>query len=134
MNYLPLVFFASLVGVMIMIYRKVNHLREGRVLEPGEFLFEIPTLADIRAKTAEKTKVAGELGLIGAVKFYLHSSNLFKALSRETKAFVKKMIYEYYSSRNKDGEHEASKFLKMVGEYKQKVRKIKRKIEEEGIK
>jgi hypothetical protein len=113
-----------------MIGRKLVMLQNGQmqILSKEEIILKTPYLEELKQVTVKKLKVAGHKGLVETIRFYIKSSNLLKNKYQDVKIRVK-------SIRRKDLEEtekkEISKFLKIISEYKRKIRKIKEKVKKE---
>ncbi len=128
MYFLLILFFTSLLGIIFMIGRKLMMLQNGQVLNREEVLLKTPYLEEWKQTTIKKIKEHGHAGLITTIRFYVRSTNLLKNKYQKIKNAVK----DLHSKKLNEGEKkEVSKFLKMISEYKQKIRRIKNKIHEE---
>ncbi len=133
MYFLLIIFFISLAGTAAIIGRKLILQRKGQGNGVGEPLFEIPPLSRLRNIAMAKARNLGDTMLVTAVKGYLRTVNFWKRSRDNAKIGIKK-IWEKFDKPKTPGDKEASKFLKMVAEYKSKIRKIKHKLkEEEGL-
>jgi len=130
MYFLLTLFFASLLGIVFMIGRKLMLLQNGQVLQKEETVFRTPNLEEWKYLTVKNIKKYGYLGLVTTIRFYIRGTNFLKNKYREVRIKIKNM-----RERNSNGEsaekREASGFLKMISEYKHKIREIKHKIKEE---
>ena len=135
--YLPLIFFfLSLLSIIIMIERKLVLVRNGqvaRVQHPHPF---VPELQKIKHLTFKNTKKFGYVVVFTTLKFFIKSSNFIKTKSvlliKEIKNKFKKNKEEL--PNESIVKREPSKYLSIISEYRQKIRKMKHKIkEEEGI-
>lgn len=129
MYFLLILFFTSLFGITFMIGRKLVLLKNGEILiSSGEELFKTSHLDEWKRKTIKNLKRYVYIMLVIIVRLYVKFSDFFKNKYQEIKKWVK--------TRNKinsiDGEKkEISKFLKIISEYKSKIRAIKYRIKEE---
>jgi len=133
MSILLILFFISLFGIIIMIGRKLVLLNNGHILNKEEIFFGIPHLEKIKQNTIQNIKKYGHIGLVETLRFHIRSSNFLKSKYEEIKNKIKDMQVKNQGLLNSgSGEKvEASKFLKMISEYKNKIREIKHKIHEE---
>ena len=128
MYYLLVLFFASLFSIIIMIGRKLTILEHEQILNQEEILFELPYFKKIKHFTVENIKKNGNILLVATVRFYVRGANLFKNKYEEIKIKIKNKSMK----NNINGEKkEISKFLKIIGDYKNKIREIKHKIKKE---
>ena len=125
--FILILFFGSLMGIIFMIGRKLVLLKNGRVSPSAEITFEIPYLKEAKHLTLKNIKKHGYSGLVGTIRLYVKSSNFVKNKYRE----VKVKIIDLSKSRSKTSsadKQEISKFLKIISDYKHKIREIKHKI------
>jgi hypothetical protein len=135
--YLPLIlFFLSLAGIIIMVWRELVLVKNGQVAITHHVHPFVPDLQKIKYLTSKGTKKLSYITLFVTLKIFIKSSNFIKIKS---KMFIKKLKDKFKKSNdNSLGEttekKEVSKYLKIISEYQQKIRKIKHRIkEEEGI-
>lgn len=131
MSILLILFFTSFFGIIIMIGRKLVLLQNGQTLEREEVSFKIPHLEKIKHLTVKNMKKYGHMSLVTTLRFYVRSMNLLKNKYEETKIKIKNFNTRKDSNGNGAEKVEVSKFLKMISEYKHKIRAIKQKIHEE---
>ena len=128
---LLILFSASLLGIMIMIGRKFVLLKNGQVLtKEEEILLESPFLKECRRFTVKNVKKYGQVSLVVILRFYIRSMNSLKNKYEKIKIGVKNI-----AKKRNDGhlpeKIEVSKFLKIISEYKRKIREIKHQIKKE---
>ena|SRR3989344_4975155 len=128
MYILLILFFTSLILIIFMIGRKLILLQNGLVVNKEEVLFKIPHLEKIKNLTIENAKKYGHLGLVTTLRLYVRSINFLKNKYQETKIKIENWNKENHINGEKK---EISKFLKIIGDYKHKIREIKNKIHEE---
>ncbi len=129
MTYLLLIlFFTSLVSIIIMIGRKLVKLEREQVLNHKEVLFELPYLQEVRHLTAQNMKKHGYAGLVTILRFYIRSTNFLKDKYKEIEIKIKNKSNENHLNGERK---EISKFLKIIGDYKRKIREIAHKIKKE---
>ena len=111
-----------------MIERKLILLKKGHLTTGDKFPIEIIDSKDVKAVVRKKVRIFIHIALIIIFRVYIRGTNILKEYYQKFKNFI--MIYVFRDKR--DGENrEVSGFLKMMSEYKQKVRKIKHRIHEE---
>ncbi len=126
--YIIILFFASLLSIVFMVGRKIVLIKSGRAVVQEEIPFEIPYFKEARHFAFEYLKKIEHLSLVLLLRLYFRFANFIKyaygAVKNKLKNLGKKshIIIE---------QPEASKFLKMVSDYKHRVREIKHKIKEE---
>src|SRR3989344_588999 len=130
MYLLLILFFTSFLGIIIMIGRKLVLLRNGQVLAREEILFGIPHIEKVKDLFIKNLKKYGHISLVMTIRSYVRSTNLLKNKYGEIKIKIKDMTQKGLHD-NSPGKAEVSKFLKMILDYKQKIREIKHKIHEE---
>jgi hypothetical protein len=128
MTTLLILFFLSLTGISFMIGKKLIFLKEGNITHIDAIPKLIPDLETIKYTISKKTKKGGYLATVTVLRLYIQSSNLFKYIYNKTKEKIEEIKKNV---ENNTEQKEASKFLKMISDYKYKVRNIKRQIEEE---
>lgn len=130
MYFLLTLFFASLFSIIFMVGRKLALVRNGETLINEEIMFNASFLKKWRRYAIQNIKKYGRVALIEALRFYIRSNNFLKNKYQDIKFKTRNIVNKY--SRNTVGEKtEASKFLKMISEYKYKIREIKHRIHEE---
>jgi len=128
-------FFISLFTITFMVMRRVVLLKEAKIHPGTELMLDVPDLEEIKIIAANKFRIYGYVMLVGSIRLYVKSSHLLKNKYKATKETVKHLHRKYISKSSAEVKtKEASKFLKMMGDYKKKVTAIKKKIkEEEGL-
>jgi hypothetical protein len=130
MYFLLILFFGSLLGIIFMIGRKLSLLHNGQAaFYKNENVSEDPILEAWKHETMEGVKKYSYAGLVAIVRIYVHSSNYLKIRYQELKLRIKNRFGK--KAEDEEVEKEASKFLKMISDYKHKIRKIRRQIKEE---
>lgn len=127
--YLPLIlFFISLAAIIFMLSRKLVLLQHEQVLNHEEVLFNLPYLKEVKHITITNIRKHGYTLLVTTVRFYVRGTNLLKNKYEE----IKIKIINKSRIDNINGEKkEISKFLRIIGEYKNKIREIKHRIRKE---
>ena len=125
---LLILFFGSLASIIYMIWKKLRLLQNGQALPIQEVSFEVPHLDKVKHLTIANIKKYEHMALEAVIRFYVKSSNFLKDNYREIKGKIKARM----NRKSVNGEKkETSKFLKVVGEYKNKIREIRHKITKE---
>lgn len=133
--YFPLIlFFISLIGITLMIGRKLVLVRNGQAVKIQYSHPFVPDIQKIKQLTFRGLKRTGYVVVFVSLRFFIKSSNFIKTKGVELAEELKRKF-----DNNKDGaieeKKEVSKYLRIISEYRQKIRKIKHRIkEEEGIK
>lgn len=136
--YLTLIlFFLSLSGIIIMIWRELVLVRNGQVLKAQHSHPFVPDLQKIKHLTFKNTKKFGYTTVFVIMKFFIKSSNFIKITSIILLKELKDKLKKHTNSSlldEKTEKKEVSKYLKAISEYRQKIREMRHKIkEEEGI-
>lgn len=130
MYFLLILFFGSLLGISFMIGRKLLMLQNGQVFDRDETFLKTPYLEGLKHKTVKNIKKHGYTGLVTTIRFYIRSTNFVRKKYDEAKTAIKN-IHQKKLNNGKEDKKETSKFLKIISEYKHKIRNIKHKIKEE---
>ena len=128
--YIPLIlFFASLIGIILMVGRKLILFQRESVVTEENFLVQSPDLHKVRHAFIKNAKKYGYVALVATIRFSVRSSNFLKNKYKEAKNKI--TTKRHGIKRQENGKKEVSSFLKNISEYKSKIRKIRRKIIEE---
>ncbi len=131
MYILLILFFISLTGIVVMIGRKWKLASNGQIVAK-EFTHPfVPDLERIKYLVLENTKRGARLGVIIMLRLHIRSSNVVKNKYGEIKAKVRNISRKNNLRGTSSGTNEVSRFLKMISDYKHKIREIKHKIHEE---
>jgi len=125
-----ILFFASLLGIIIMVGRKMKLVQNGSELQLEESHPLVPDIEKAKELLYKNSRKASYFALETALRLHIKSSKLAKQKYSELKMKVKNKLMKEpngEASMNAD----ASGFLKMISDYKHKVRRLKRKIHEE---
>jgi len=131
MYILLILFFISLVSISVMIGRKLVLLRSGNVQVSYDIPMEIPYVKELQHVTIKNIKKYGYMSVVTTLRLYIRSSHLIKKNYQNIKEQVKNRIEKNRTDTASGDKREVNKFLKMVGDYKHKIREIKHKIKEE---
>ena len=104
-------------------------LQNGQASHHGEVFFKTEHIEELKYRTIKKVKHHGYNTLVATIRLYVRGTNLLKNKYQE----IKIKIVENKNRWNNDlpKRQEVSKFLKMISDYKHKIREIKHKIKEE---
>lgn len=118
-----------------MLGNKLMLLRNGTFVNASEkFSVQIPNLHEVHHVVLKKSRKYGFVILVIIIRFTVLSSHLIKKGYKHSKEKLQKINNKYILKQKTDEPREVSRFLKMMSDYKQKIRKIKQRIkEEEGI-
>ncbi|OGI60085.1 hypothetical protein A2641_02855 [Candidatus Nomurabacteria bacterium RIFCSPHIGHO2_01_FULL_37_25] len=127
--FLLILFFTSLFSIIFMIGKKLFLLQNGQIITSNiEVLFRISHLEKIKLFTIKNIKKYGHILLVEILRSYIRFSNFLKNKYQEIKIKIKTLG----KKNNPNGEEkEISKFLRIIGDYKNKIREIKHKIKKE---
>lgn len=131
MYILLILFSASLIGIIVMIGRKLELAKNGQIPESYYSHPFIPDIQKIKYLTFRSLKKYGHLGLVTTIRYYIRSTNFLKNKYQEIKTKVKNLNIKSNHNGNLPEKVEENKFLKMISEYKNKIRKIKHRVIEE---
>jgi hypothetical protein len=135
--YLPLILFSlSLLGIIIMIWRELVLVRSGQVAMAQHAHPFVPELQKIKHLTFKGVKRFGYVMLFVTLRFFIKSSNFTKTTSKIVLEEIKNKLRKNKNNRMDEinTKKEISGYLKVISDYRQKIRKMKHKIkEEEGI-
>ena len=129
MYFLLILFFGSLIGITFMIGRKLVVLQNNEALHESGMMRDA-YLEELKNSSIKNIKKYSYLGLVGTIRLYVHSVDFLKKKYETTKVKIKK-IREKRRSINGMEKREVSKFLKLISEYRYKIRKIKHQIKKE---
>ena len=129
MYFLLILFFGSLFGIAFLIGRKLLVLQDGQFFQDEEiYLSGAKHLEEWKNSILQGIKTYSYQGLVGIIRLYVRSANFLQKKYQD----LKTKLQERHERRlRKDGKMEVSGFLKMISEYKGKIRRIKRQITEE---
>lgn len=116
-----------------MVGRKVLLIRNGVVFEEYRVMSDEDYWEELKRSLSKGLRVLGFVMLVGIIRLYVKTTNYLKSTYEIGKTRIKE-IRARRMSKNGAVEvkpQEASKFLKMVGNYKRKIRRIKEKVKEE---
>lgn len=125
---LLILFFLSLIGISFMIGKKLVLIRNGNVIHQETLPRLIPDIQTLKYTARKTTKQGVYIATVIVIKLYVQSGNLAKNIYDKTKVKIQSLKKKDHATEKK----EASKFLKMISDYKYKVKHIKRQIEEEN--
>ncbi|MFZ2149786.1 MAG: hypothetical protein WAV15_01340 [Minisyncoccia bacterium] len=123
-------FFVSLLGIIFMIGRKVLMIQNGQIPEYPEGGTDGEYWEEFKYGAVKGLRKLGYAMLVGIIRLYVKLVNFLKTTYEQVVA----KIHSMYVRKSEEGVVEArevSKFLKMVGEYKRKLRRIKEKVKKE---
>lgn len=125
---LLILFFASLLGIAFMIERKLLMLQNGKLPYDGKDSFLETPYEEWKELAIRNVKKHGYTGLVAMIRYYVISANYLKNKYEQAKTKVKSLSKKNLSVEEKI---EVNGFLKMITEYKQKIRDIKDRVKEE---
>lgn len=131
------ILLVSLVGIVVIVGRKMMLIRKGELNE-NEIVVGNPFHPDIeklKYSTIKNVKRYGYLSLFTILRLYIHTANIIKKKSLE---FARRIENRLLRSKNdfekNSDQNEVNKHLKMISEYLSKIRRMKKRIkEEEGV-
>ena len=127
--YVPIIlFFTSLISIATIIGRKLLVLENIGIVQQENISFELPYLDEVKEVTTHNVKKYGYATLVITLRLYFRSANILKQKFEEMRNKIKRMRKHNNIESEKK---EISKFLKIIGEYKHKIRDIKHRISKE---
>ena len=124
-------FLISLIALTIMFSRKLVLLKnQGIQIEQVEgVILELPFVKEIKHLTIRQLKRYGYIGVVTSIRLYFRGVNLAKVEYNK----IKEKLSSVDKSKwiNDMEKREVNKFLKVVSNYKHKIRQIKHQIKEE---
>ena len=132
MYFLLILFFGSLFGITFMIGKKLFMLQNGQMTyeESAETFLKAQHLEELKHSAIKTIKKHSYAGLVATIRFYFRGTFFLKNKYQEIKIRVKNM-HNKNPIKDSENKREISKFLKIISEYKQKIRAIKHRIKEE---
>ncbi len=131
MYFLLTLFFVSLFSITFMIARKLVLIQSGQLLHlhKAEVRLESSHIEEWRNVAVKNIKRYGYIVLVAIIRAYVQLSNFLKDIYQELKNKIKNIIRD--NENGSEGVREVNGFLKMISEYKYKIRAIKQKVREE---
>ncbi len=128
-------FFISLLSITSMLGYKVSLARNGSLQMRDDVHLGFPDLHKIKKFTKRGMRRYGFIALVIVIKVYVKIGLFSKQIFETTKSGIIKMLRKNKKFNLEDSfeKREVSGFLKMVSEYKHKVKSIKHKIIEEEL-
>jgi len=114
-----------------MIGRKLILLQNGQIADNNtaeEISFGIHHLQKIKHFTVANIKKYEHIVLVGTLRLYVKTANLLKNKYQAVKIKIRNIKMRSHANGEKK---EISKFLKIIGDYKNRIREIKHKIKKE---
>lgn len=137
--YLPLfIFLISIGSIGLLFFRKFKVLGPAigahRKIDHTEFFFDVPELEDIKVIVVKQMKRYGYLTLVTTLRIYVRGGKLANTLARTIARKAMTLNDKYLSKKKETKGAQTSIFLRTIGEYKRKIKKLKDRIkQEEGI-
>ena len=128
-------FFISLLSITSMLGYKVSLARNGSLQMRDGVHLAFPDLHKIKKLTRRGLRRYGFIALVIVIKIYVKISLFAKQKFESAKSSIIKILRKNKKFNLEDSfeKREVSGFLKMVSEYKHKVKSIKHKIIEEEL-
>lgn len=138
MYFFFILFFISLAVITLMIGRKLLLINKGEVPHihyvDEIFLSKILDFNKIKYLTIENLKKTEYILIWITIRTYLISKNFINKKKKDIAEKIKNKLNKNRDENILKEKKEVSKYIKIISEYRQKIRKIKHKIkEEEGI-
>jgi hypothetical protein len=113
-----------------MIGRKFAMVQNGQIIPNGKNFSDVSYLEELKHTTKKGAKKYTYLGLVMIIRFYVKFTNILKNIYREMAIKINN-IKRSHLKNNPIEKQEIPKFLKIISEYKQKIREIKHRINKE---
>ncbi|OGI92159.1 hypothetical protein A2933_00130 [Candidatus Nomurabacteria bacterium RIFCSPLOWO2_01_FULL_46_18] len=127
-----ILFFISFAGIAVMLGRRLMLLRAGAMEVNKELGSLLPDWQKVSELAEGHAKRYGYWATVAVIRFYVRSSNIAKAKSKEVADKLMSLLNKNKNGNGQPAEpKEANKFLKKISEYKEKIRHLKHKIKEE---
>lgn len=119
-------------GIAVMIGNKLILIKKGQAGNIEEIPLKVPNLDEVRKFSVHRSRKYGYIVLVMTIRVYIKISNFLKKAYKSIKLKINKLIRKYFPGKIAEPkEKQISKFLKMISEYKNKIKRLKEKIEEE---
>lgn len=130
--FLLALFLGSLAGIIFMVGKKLIMVQDGQVLVPNkaEFFLNTEYLKEFKRTAIKNTKKHGYLLLVEIIRSYFRSVNFLKNKYSELKNKIKE-LYQRRQAHTHGEKRKENSFLKVISEYKDKIKKIKEQVEKE---
>lgn len=122
-------FFISLIGMIVMFSRKLSTIEDVHLLNADYTHPFVPDIEKLKVIAIEKTKKYGHATIVIALRTHIKSKNFLKGQYDVVVTKIREIRGVPYNVD--EAKAEVSGFLKMISEYKHKIRDIKHKIHEE---
>lgn len=129
-------FFVSIAGIVVLITKKLLQIEKLRIVsEDDVFFIDVPELEDAHYVLMRKIRRGGYVALVITIRAYLLGKHHTKKFIRKGYNKIDTFLQKYRKNKGVvETKKEASKFLKVIADYKKKVNEISDQIrEEEGF-
>ena len=124
-------FLASLLGIILLVGRRVLAEGDSRRYEEFDLVLQVPDIEEIKLSVVKNGKRYGYLLLVIGIRAYVLTLDFTK---KQTRAFYKQISKRFKKKDTAAQTDVENGFLKKMSEYKDKIKEIKDKIrEEEGL-
>ncbi len=130
MTYVLILFFISLAGIAIMLGRRVSLIRNGKITIEHDASPLVPPAHEVKYVIVQNLKK----GILILTAIILRISIRSSIYAKTAGTYIAKKIHERFtrhSANNPEVKKGVSSFLKIVSEYKHKLKTLKKKIKEE---
>ena len=128
MSIILISFFVSLIGIIVMTGRKFVLLKNGKMIMEEKVAFEGLNIDKTKNLIIENIKRYEHMALVEILRIYVKVSNSLKSKYYK----IKERIINIHKINHINSEKkEMSKFLKIIRDYKDRIREIKHKIKKE---
>ena len=126
-----ILFFLSLLGIIFMVGRKLTLVQSGSVGQTEHPHLFTPDVQKIKEVVSKNTRKHSYTILVTLIRSYVQLGNFLKSVYEKIKIITIKRFSKNTSSDGSSEKPEVSKFLKLISDYKHKIRNIKHRIIEE---
>lgn len=131
MYYILTLFLASLLGIAYMIGRKWKLIKNGYVFEEkNSEMSEIEYLEELQRSAKNGLRKFGFVLLVIIIRLYVKTSAFVAKVAKAGISEIDK-LYSKVAVQNSAVPREPNTFLKKMGEYKRKVKRIKDRVKRE---
>ncbi len=131
MTALLTLFIASLLGIALMIGRKLALVKNGAAAAPRPALPEIPDFQEMKFIIAKRARTWSFVLLVVTIRLYVRSAKFLRRESDNIAGKIRSKFRKSAVTAEAEETQEVSKFLKMISDYKQRVKRIKKRIKDE---
>src|SRR3989338_9538098 len=126
-----ILFFLSLAGIIFMVGRKFTFAPGEKIIHEEHAHPFVPDVQKIKEVISQNTKKHGYIVMVTIIRFYVRFENFLKSRYAKIRILIKNRFDKNTITGEIPEGREVSRFLKMISDYKHRIRNIKHKIVEE---